>query len=55
MQSLALKVEVNKRQPIFYKENIIGEFTFDIVVNNLVIIKIDNQKGSICSVSIKPF
>ena len=47
MQSLALKVEVNKRQPIFYKDNIIGEFTFDIVVNNSVIIKIDNQKGFI--------
>ena len=47
MQSLALKVEVNKRHPIFYKDNIIGEFTFDIVVNNSVIIKIDNQKGFI--------
>ena len=45
MQSLSLKVEVNKKQPIFYKNNIIGEFTFDIVVNNSVIIQIENQKG----------
>ena len=45
MQSLGLKVEVNKRQPIFYRDNIIGELTFDIVVNNSVIIKIENQKS----------
>ena len=47
MQSLELKVEVSKRQSIIYKDNFIGEFTFDIVVNNSVIIKIDNQKGFI--------
>ena len=49
MQSLGLKVEVNKRQPIFYRDNIIGELTFDIVVNNSVIIKIENQKSFIDS------
>ena len=47
MQSLDLKIQDNKKQQIFYKENIIGELTFDIVVNNAVIIKIDNQKDSI--------
>ena len=53
MQSLNLKVEVNKKQPIFYKANIIGDFTFDIVVNNSVIIKIENQKGFIESEQIE--
>jgi len=47
MQSLGLKTQDNKKQQIFYKENIIGEFTLDIVVNNAVIIKIDNQKDFI--------
>ena len=47
MQSLGLKIAANKKQPIFYKENIIGELSFDIVVNNAVIIKIDNQKDFI--------
>ena len=47
MQSLGLKTQDNKKQEIFYKENIIGGLIFDIVVNNAVIIKIDNQKDSI--------
>ena len=47
MQSLGLKIAANKKQLIFYKENIIGELSFDIVVNNAVIIKIDNQKDFI--------
>ena len=47
MQSLGLKVEANKKHPILYKENIIGELTFDIVVNNSVLVKIDNLKGFI--------
>ena len=45
MQSLGLRVEVNKKQPVSYRGNIIGEFTFDFVVNNAVIIQIENQKG----------
>ena len=45
MQSLGLKVEVNKKQPVSYRDNIIGEFTFDFVVNNAVIIQIENQKS----------
>jgi len=44
MQSLGLKIQDNKKQEIFYKENIIGELTFDIVVNNAVISKLTINK-----------
>ena len=47
LKSLGLTVEVNKKIPILYKDKNIGELTIDIVVNNLVLVKIDNQKGFI--------
>jgi GxxExxY protein len=47
MQSLGLKVEKNKKQQIFYKDNLIGELDLDFVVNKSVILKIDNLKGFI--------
>ena len=47
LQNLGLTVEKNKKLPIFYKEKSIGEMTIEIVVNNLVLLKIENQKGFI--------
>ena len=47
LQTLGLTVEVNKNISVLYKDKSIGELTIDIVVNNLVLIKIDNQKGFI--------
>ena len=47
LQTLGLKVEVNKNIAVLYKDKSIGELTIDIVVNNLVLVKIDNQKGFI--------
>ena len=47
LQTLGLTVEVNKKITVLYKDKSIGELTIDIVVNNLVLVKIDNQKGFI--------
>ena len=47
MQSLGLKVQTNKKQPIYYKDNLVGEINLDVVVNNSVVLKIDNLKGFI--------
>ena len=47
LQTLGLTIEENKNQEIFYKQKSIGELTLDLVVNNLVLIKLDNQKQQI--------
>ena len=47
MESLGLTVEANKSLSVFYKDKNIGTLTIDIVVNNLVLVKIDNQTGFI--------
>ena len=44
LQTLGLTVEENKKQEIIYKQKNIGELTLDLVVNNLVLLKLDNQK-----------
>ena len=47
MKSLGLSIEENKKHKIFHKENLIGEINLDVVVNNLIVLKIDNLKGFI--------
>ena len=47
MESLGLTVEANKSLSVFYKDKNIGALTIDIVVNDLVLVKIDNQTGFI--------
>ena len=47
MKALGLTVETNKKQSIFYKETIVGELSFDFVINNAVLLKIENQKDFI--------
>ncbi len=44
LQTLGLKIEVNKPQPVFYKEQKIGVLSVDIEVEKVVIIQVDNQK-----------
>jgi GxxExxY protein len=47
LQILGLKTEADKPQTVFYKKQKIGELNIDIVVDNVVPIKVDNQKGFI--------
>ena len=47
LQTLSLTVKENQKQEIFYKSKPIGDLNLELVVNNLVLIKIDNQKNLI--------
>lgn len=47
LESVGLKVETNKKHPIFYKDNLIGDINLDAVVNNSVVLKFNNLKGFI--------
>jgi GxxExxY protein len=47
MKSLGLNVEENKKHKLFHRNTLIGEINLDIVVNDLVVLKIDNLKGFI--------
>ena len=47
LQNLSLKVQENVQQEIFYKQKSIGELTLDLVVNNLILVKLYNQKQQI--------
>jgi GxxExxY protein len=47
LESLGLKVETEKQYPILYKDKEIGKLVTDLVVNNLVIIKITNLETEI--------
>ena len=47
LQTLGLKTEVDKPQTVFYKEQKIGDLNLDILVDKVVIIKVDTQKSFI--------
>jgi GxxExxY protein len=47
LESLGLKVETKKQFPILYKGKEVGKLVTDLVVNNLVIIKITNLETDI--------
>jgi GxxExxY protein len=47
LQQLSLKVENNKQQEVKYKDQTIGQFTFDLVVNNLLLVQVSTDKGFI--------
>ncbi len=47
LQQLGLKVEHNKQQEVKYKDQAIGQFTFDLVVNNLLLVQVSTDKGFI--------
>jgi GxxExxY protein len=47
LESLGLKVETEKQFPILYKGKEVGKLVTDLVVNNLVIIKITNLETDI--------
>ncbi len=45
LQQLGLKVENNKLQKVKYKDQTIGQCTFDLVVNNLLLMQVSTEKG----------
>ena len=47
LQLLSLRTHKNRQQSIFFKEQEIGQITFDIVVNNSVLLHIISQKEMI--------
>ena len=47
LESLGLKVETEKQFPILFKNKEVGQLVTDLVVNNLVIIKITNLETEI--------
>ena len=47
LESLGLKVENEKQFSVLYKEKEVGKLTTDLVVNNLVILKITNFETDI--------
>ena len=47
LENLALKIETEKQFPVLYKDKEVGKLTADLVVNNLVIIKITNFESAI--------
>ena len=47
LQGLGLTIENNQQQPVKYKDSIIGQFTFDLVVNNAVVVQVSTDKGFI--------
>jgi GxxExxY protein len=47
LESLCLKVETEKQFPILYKSKEVGKLVVDLVVNNLVLIKITNLENDI--------
>lgn len=44
LQQLGLKIDNNKQQEVKYKDQIIGQFTFDLVVNNSVLVQVSADK-----------
>ncbi len=44
LQQLGLKIDNNKQQEVKYKDQTIGQFTFDLVVNNAVLVQISTDK-----------
>ena len=47
LESLGLKVENEKQFSVLYKEKEIGKLTADLIVNNLVLVKITNFETDI--------
>ena len=47
LQLLSLRTHKNRQQSIFFKDHEIGQITFDIVVNNCVLLHIISQKEMI--------
>ena len=47
LESLAMKIENEKQFPILYKDKEVGKLTADLVVNNLVIVKITTFENEI--------
>ena len=47
LENLALKIETEKQFPVLYKHKEVGKLSADLVINNLVIIKITNFETAI--------
>ena len=47
LQTLGLTIEENVQQELFYKSKSIGDLNLDLVVNNLVLVKLYNQKQQV--------
>lgn len=45
LQQLGLQIDNNKQQPVKYKDQNIGQFTFDMVVNNAVLVQVSTDKS----------
>ena len=44
LQQLDLKIDNNKQQEVKYKDQTIGQFTFDLVANNAVVVQVSTDK-----------
>jgi GxxExxY protein len=44
LQQLGLKIDNNKQQEIKYKDQTIGQLTFDLVANNVVVVQVSTDK-----------
>ena len=40
LQQLGLQIDSNKQKEVKYKDKIIGQFTFDLVANNAVVVQV---------------
>ena len=47
LQQLGLQIDNNKQQEVKYKDQTIGQFTFDLVANKLVVMLVSTDKGFI--------
>ena len=47
LQQLGLKIDNNKQKEVKYKDQLIGQLTFDLVVNNAVVVQVSADKGFI--------
>ncbi len=44
LQQLGLKIDNNQQQEVKYKDQSIGQFTFDLVVNTVVVVQLSADK-----------
>lgn len=44
LQQLGLKIDNNKQQEVKYKDQTIGQFTFDLIANNAVVVQVSTDK-----------
>ena len=47
LQQLGLKIDNNKQQEVKYKDTIIGQFNFDLIVNNVLAVLVSTDKDFI--------